>query len=68
MPVRKTSRPADAPGATSPASARPRPPGARKSEMSRGQILKVAARLFRDQGYAATSLRQIATAAEQQSD
>lgn len=37
---------------------------ARKSETSRRQILSVAARLFRDQGYAATTLRQIATAAD----
>lgn len=35
----------------------------RKSDVSRTQILSVAARLFRDQGYAGTSLRQIATAA-----
>ncbi len=38
--------------------------GARKSDASRGQILSVAARLFRDQGYAATTLRQIAAAAD----
>lgn len=34
----------------------------RKSEVSRSQILDAAALLFRDQGYAATTLRQIADA------
>jgi AcrR family transcriptional regulator len=36
----------------------------RKSEVSRIQILAAAARLFRDQGYVATTLRQIAAAAD----
>lgn len=36
----------------------------RKSEVSRSQILAAAARLFRDQGYVATTLRQIAAAAD----
>lgn len=34
-----------------------------KADLSREQILLAAARLFRDQGYAATTLRQIAAAA-----
>ncbi len=38
-----------------------RNPG-RKSEISREQILDAAAALFRDQGYAATSMRQISNA------
>lgn len=38
----------------------------RKSDASRSQILQAAARLFRDQGYAATTLRQIAEAADMQ--
>lgn len=35
-----------------------------KAELSREQILLAAAKLFRDQGYAATTLRQIAAAAQ----
>lgn len=37
---------------------------ARKSDVSRHQILSAAAKLFRDQGYVATTLRQIAAAAD----
>ena len=36
----------------------------KKSGISREQILRAAARLFRDQGYAATTLRQIADATQ----
>ncbi len=47
---------------------KPRAGAARKNsdapaELTRGYILKAAARLFRDQGYVATTLRQIADAA-----
>ena len=35
-------------------------PAAKKSEISRAQIVDAAALLFRDQGYAATTIRQIA--------
>lgn len=41
-----------------------RPPVNAKSELSRKQILDVAAKLFYDQGYAATTLRQIAQKAK----
>jgi TetR/AcrR family transcriptional regulator, cholesterol catabolism regulator len=47
-----------------PRSAKPAPPAAAAPEATRDQILAEAARLFRHQGYAATTLRQIADAAD----
>ena len=40
----------------------------KKSEVSREQILDAAAKLFRDQGYGATSMRQIGEAANMKAD
>lgn len=45
------------------ASARARSPDESAAEMTRGQVLNAAAKLFRHQGYVATTLRQIADAA-----
>lgn len=45
------------------AGARRRTHDASAAEVTRGYVLKAAARLFRDQGYVATTLRQIADAA-----
>lgn len=45
------------------AGARRRTHDASAAEITRGYVLKAAARLFRDQGYVATTLRQIADAA-----
>lgn len=45
------------------ASARRRTQDTSAAELTRGHVLKAAAKLFRDQGYVATTLRQIADAA-----
>ena len=47
-----------------PRSATPAPPAAAAPEATRDQILAEAARLFRHQGYATTTLRTIADAAD----
>lgn len=59
----KNAAPRQTGGPGTPAATR-RPPANAKSDLSRRQILDAAAKLFQQQGYAATTLRQIAQKAK----